>query len=115
LGVVSYYESRPSYITSKKITGELVFLNGEALVDIAEKVVVIESADPGYDWVFTKNPAALITKYGGPASHMAIRCAESGLPAVIGAGEMLYDSLSHASSVVIDCENERIEPHGKVS
>ncbi len=115
LSLVTYYDSRPSYITSKKITGDLVFLKGEALIDITGKIVIIESADPGYDWIFTKSPAALITKYGGPASHMAIRCAESGLPAVIGAGELLYDSLSHASAVVIDCENERIEPHGKVS
>jgi len=115
LSMVSYYDSRPNYITNKKVTGDLVFLNGEALVTITNKIVVIESADPGYDWIFTKDPAALVTKYGGPASHMAIRCAESGLPAVIGAGEMLYESLLHATSTLIDCENERIEPHGKVS
>ncbi|HEV7453731.1 MAG TPA: PEP-utilizing enzyme [Candidatus Saccharimonadales bacterium] len=115
LGVVSYYDSRPSFITSKKVTGDLVFLNGEMRTNITGKIVAIESADPGYDWVFTKKPAALVTKYGGPASHMAIRCAESGLPAVIGAGEMLYESLQQASAIVIDCENERIEPHGKMS
>lgn len=40
---------------------------------------------------------------------MAIRCAELGLPAVIGVGDMLYESLIHAKSVIIDCENQRIE------
>jgi phosphohistidine swiveling domain-containing protein len=113
LEVVSYYTSRPNFITSKKMSGEAVFLKGDAREDITGKVVIIESADPGYDWVFTKNPGALITKYGGPASHMAIRCAELSLPAVIGAGEMTYESLANARSVTIDCENERIEPHGK--
>lgn len=114
LEIVSYYDSRPSFITSKKTTGDIIVLNGEAQEDISGKIVVIESADPGYDWVFTKNPAALITKYGGPASHMAIRCAELGLPAAIGVGEILYTSLAQAASVVVDCENERIEPHGRV-
>jgi phosphohistidine swiveling domain-containing protein len=113
LDVVTYYDSWPSYITNKKVSGDLVFLDQDTLADITNKVVVIESADPGYDWIFTKNPAALITKYGGPASHMAIRCAESGLPAVIGAGEKLYESLTHGSSVSIDCENERIDLRGK--
>lgn len=115
MSTVTYYDSHPSYITNKKMTGSLVFLKGKSLVDIKGKVVVIESADPGYDWILTKSPAALITKYGGPASHMAIRCAESGLPAIIGAGEMLYDSLSRTNAVTIDCENEHIELHGEVS
>ena len=113
IDVVSYYQSRPSFITSKKVTGDIVLLNGEAQDGITDKIVVIESADPGYDWVFTKGPAALITKYGGPASHMAIRCAESGLPAAIGVGETWYDSLKHATTAILDCENERIESQGK--
>lgn len=115
LDVVSYYDSHPSFITNKKTGGKLIFLSGETQEDIAGKIVVIESADPGYDWIFTKGPRALITKYGGPASHMAIRCAESGLPAVIGVGEVLYELLAHASSIVLDCENEHIKPHGGVN
>lgn len=107
--IVSYYDSRPNYITAKKIMGDTIRLVGNNQEDVAGKVVMIESADPGYDWVFAKKPIALITKYGGPASHMAIRCAELGLPAVIGAGDMLYESLLHANSVIIDCENQRIE------
>lgn len=115
LEVISYYEPRPNYITNKKIKGDIVLLSGQTQDDITGRVVVIESADPGYDWVFAKRPAALITKYGGPASHMAIRCAELGLPAIIGAGDMLYESLLHTSSVILDCESQRIEPRGTVS
>jgi phosphoenolpyruvate-protein kinase (PTS system EI component) len=71
-------------------------------------VVIIENADPGYDWIFTKNPAGLITKYGGVASHMAIRCAEIELPAAIGCGEILYDKLVESSKIRLDCVNEQI-------
>ena len=53
-------------------------------------IVFIPNADPGFDWIFSKKPSGLITKYGGIASHMAIRCAELGLPAAIGCGEILF-------------------------
>jgi len=76
--------------------------------DIENKIVIIENADPGYDWIFAKNPVGLITKYGGVASHMAIRCAEIGLPAAIGCGEMLYDKLIQSSKIGLDCVNEQI-------
>ena len=39
---------------------------------------------------------------------MAIRCAEIGLPAAIGCGEMLYDKLIRSSKVRLDCVNEQI-------
>ena len=61
--------------------------------------VLLENADPGFDWIFTKNPAGLITKYGGVASHMSIRCAEIGLPAAIGCGESLFNRFSRKYNV----------------
>ena len=52
-------------------------------------IVLIESADPGFDWIFSHAITGLVTKYGGANSHMAVRCAEFGLPAAIGCGERL--------------------------
>jgi glutamine kinase len=49
-------------------------------------IIAIESADPGFDWIFARAPAAIVTGYGGPNSHMAIRCAELHCPAVLGLG-----------------------------
>ena len=43
---------------------------------LRNKIVLIEGADPGFDWIFSQNIAGLITKYGGANSHMAIRSAE---------------------------------------
>lgn len=115
LEVVTYYDSQPNYITSKKIQGDIVLLKGEIDTEITGKIVVLEAADPGYDWIFTKRPAALITKYGGPASHMAVRCAEIGLPAIIGSGDLLYESIQHANSILLDCENHKIELMGEIN
>ena len=107
--VIHYYISKPNYITKKQITENVLVLNPKSKIpDIENKVVIIENADPGYDWIFTKNPAGLITKYGGVASHMAIRCAEIELPAAIGCGEILYDKLVESSKIRLDCANEQI-------
>ena len=107
--VIRYYISKPNYITKKQITENVLVLNPKSKIpDIENKVVIIENADPGYDWIFTKNPAGLITKYGGVASHMAIRCAEIELPAAIGCGEILYDRLVESSKIRLDCANEQI-------
>lgn len=114
LEVVTYYDSQPNYITNKKVQGDIVLLKGDAQVDVTGKIVVLEAADPGYDWIFAKKPAALITKYGGPASHMAVRCAELGLPAIIGSGDLLYESFMLANSIILDCENHKIELKGAI-
>lgn len=104
--IISPYDSRPNYITNKKAQGEVIILDNNNHADVTGKVVIIEAADPGYDWIFAKKPAALITKYGGPASHMSVRCAELGLPAMIGVGEHVYESLLRAEYLTLDCENQ---------
>ncbi|CAD6513911.1 conserved hypothetical protein [metagenome] len=108
--IINYFVSKPNFITSKKITSSLCYLEKyqQKINNIENNIILIEHADPGFDWIFTKNPAGLITKYGGVASHMAIRCAEIGLPAAIGCGEILYDKLKSSSTVMLDCENNEV-------
>ena len=106
---ISYPMSKPNFITSKKLFSELISV--EKIDDISilkNKIILLENADPGFDWIFSSNPSGLITKYGGVASHMAIRCAELGLPAAIGCGELLYEKLKHASKIHLDCQNSQI-------
>ena len=94
----------PNFITNKKITAKTVVLHletDEAL--LTDRVVIIEGADPGFDWIFSKKIAGLITKYGGVNSHMAIRCAEFGIPAAIGCGEQRFEKLITKSKVHLDC------------
>ena len=72
-------------------------------------IICIENADPGYDFLFSKNIKGLITKYGGQNSHMAIRCAELNLPALIGVGEKVYNKILENKYVKIDCNLKKID------
>ncbi|WP_417857447.1 PEP/pyruvate-binding domain-containing protein [Xanthomarina gelatinilytica] len=103
-----YYEnSKPNFITQMCIEGQLVVLSSEK-VDITDKIVVIENADPGFDWIFSHKIKGLVTKYGGAASHMAIRCSEFGLPAAIGCGTKIFESLENYDIIQLDCLNQKI-------
>ena len=107
--IISYYSARPNFITHKKAEGETVNLGDvEQDIDLNEKIVLIESGDPGYDWIFTRNIAGLITEYGGIASHMAIRCAEFEIPAAIGCGKVIFNNLKKAPAIILDCGQGRI-------
>ena len=107
--VVTHYLAKPNYITTKIITGDLShLLPSETKQELNNTIVIIENADPGYDWIFTKGLIGLVTKYGGVASHMAIRSAELGLPAAIGCGEILFEQLLNAKRIMLDCKNQQI-------
>lgn len=101
-------DDRPNFITTKKTIAKTVLLDNEKDSDICGKIVVIEKADPGYDWIFAKKIAGLVTRYGGAASHMAIRCAEFEIPAAIGCGEKIFSFVCRQNSLEIDCKNGKI-------
>lgn len=107
---LDYLESHPNFITTRTAEGPPLLLQGASgsiELDLAKKIVFIENADPGYHWIFSHNIAGLITKYGGAASHMAICCAEFGIPAAIGCG-VKFDTLASAETVRLDCANNQL-------
>ena len=106
--IIEISESKPNFIGNKMIIEEIVLLEETPEENITGKIVVISKADPGFDWIFTKNIGGLVTKYGGVASHMAIRCAEFGIPAAIGCGEKIYDYVEKCKKIKLDCKNQRI-------
>lgn len=108
LDMIYVYEARPNFITSKVVEGEVVNLEEEPLADISGKIVAVTKADPGFEWIFAKGIKGFITKYGGAASHMAIRCAEFEIPAAIGCGEKIYSEVSKMSYIELDCNNGKI-------
>ncbi|RXM78521.1 hypothetical protein DP144_03150 [Clostridium tetani] len=106
--IIRIGESRPNFITNKSIYGEVSFLEEDQNAEIEDKIIVITKADPGFDWIFAKGIKGLITKYGGVASHMAIRCAEFGIPAAIGCGEKIYNYVLGLNTINLDCKKGKI-------
>ncbi len=100
-------QAEPNFITQRQVMAPVVSFQQRDQLHGA--IVVIPSADPGFDWIFSHRIAGFITAYGGTNSHMAIRANELGLPAVIGAGEMLYRQWAAAKMLRIDCANRRVE------
>ena len=73
------------------------------------KIICISSADPGYDYIFTKRIKGLVTMFGGINSHMAIRCSELKIPAAIGVGERMFKDISNAKIARINSVSEKID------
>lgn len=105
LYIVPLEVDQPNFITRKNAGANVVEISGSSLdpTVIDGKIVLIESADPGYDWIFSRPICGLITRYGGANSHMAIRCAEFELPAAIGCGEQIFERARKSLSVELHC------------
>jgi len=94
---------QPNFITMGRVEAKVVPESRLTDEDLAGAVIAIGSADPGYDWLFTRGIGGLITEFGGVNSHMAIRAAELDIPAVIGCGETNFRRWSAARRVDLDC------------
>lgn len=110
LDIIEHNVSDPNFVTSKVVTAPIYHLIGDVDKSKLEgSIVLTEGADPGYDWIFLHPIKGLITRYGGAASHMTIRCAEFGLPAAIGCGEEWHKKLMSAKNVELNCSNKQIK------
>ena len=107
---VHFYEEKailPTFTGSKKISGKIIEIkNSNLSKSIKDRIVMIKNADPGFDFIFMKKIKGLITAFGGPNSHMFIRCNELNIPAIIGIGEKQYNNLLNKENITID-PNER--------
>jgi len=108
--IVPLHRAMPNFVTEQYIEADICILSSDigTSVDLNGKIVCIENADPGYDWIFIQNIAGLITKFGGTNSHMAIRCAEHCVPAAIGCGEQLFNALVNHRKVVLNCRDKKL-------
>lgn len=102
----------PTFVGSARAAAALVVVDMQTRpADVPPRAIVaIASADPGYDWIFARQPAGLITAFGGPNSHMAIRCAELGVPAVLGLGWERWQRLAQARWLEIDTPAQAVTP-----
>ena len=97
-----------NYIGQGTVSGEILFLDGieNNRNNLDNKIIVIPAADPGWDWIFNYKIKSLITEFGGPNSHMAIRCAEHNIPAILGIGEKNFSAILNSKNLVVDFSNE---------
>ncbi|XKU40910.1 PEP-utilizing enzyme [Pseudomonas [fluorescens] ATCC 17400] len=107
--VFLYPATQPNFVGTGRVRGACVDLSqSKGEQNLAGKIALIPQADPGYDWLFGRQIAGLITMYGGANSHMAIRAAEFGLPAALGVGETEYRALATAHTLELDASNRMI-------
>lgn len=103
--------SEPNFITQSRIIGNVIKFDPKK--DMNKKmdgaIICIPNADPGYDWLFSHRIGGLITAWGGANSHMAIRAGELNIPAIIGAGELLYEKWSNSKRLNINCSSKIVE------
>ena len=97
-----------NYIGQGTVSGEILFLDGTEnnRNNLDNKIIVIPAADPGWDWIFNYKIKSLITEFGGPNSHIAIRCAEHNIPAILGIGEKNFSAILNSKNLVVDFSNE---------
>ena len=109
--IYSYSENinKVNFVGNKTVILNTVFYKKEIKTKLKNKIVCIESADPGYDFIFNENIGGLITKFGGANSHMAIRCAELGLPAAIGVGSLLFKNITDAKIISLNPSSNKID------
>ena len=110
--IYSFYNMKTSanYVTKKIALGNIYQISDEKFnkKNLDNKIILIENADPGYDFIFAYKIKGLITKYGGANSHMSIRCLELNIPAVIGIGEEKFNGLLLKNYVEIDCNQKKV-------
>jgi len=102
-------EGQPNFITNLSISAEYEVIKIDTNVEeinLKDKIILIEGADPGYDWLFGHEISGLITCYGGANSHMAIRCAELNIPAAIGVGDLIFNNLNKTLNIKLDPVNK---------
>jgi len=98
-----------NFITEKKIIANTIEFKNQNISKLKNKIVIIKSADPGYDFLFNYDIKGLITHFGGSNSHMAIRCLELNIPAAIGVGEQLFLKLTKSDcKIELNCKSKMI-------
>jgi glutamine kinase len=98
----------PNFITRNSVTAPTSSLSA-APESLAGTILFVPRADPGFDWIFSRGIVGFVTQFGGVNSHMAIRAGELGIPAVIGAGETLFQRWGSARTLHVDCSNQTVQ------
>ncbi len=109
LRIVRFGRAAPTFITRQRVKAPILVLEDPSIhCDVSGAIVVIPNADPGFDYLFHSGAVGIITKNGGPASHMCIRAVELQMPACIGCGEHQFSVLRSVQALLLDCSSRQL-------
>lgn len=108
IDVINQTEGDAIYITDKIVEAEVVDLKDDEFRNIDGKIVALSTVNSGYNWIFTRNIAGFVAKYGDANSAMARRCAKLGIPAMIGCGEKIYGKVVRMEKIRLDCAAKKV-------
>ena len=98
-------ENSPNFITNNITKGEIKKINvSDKKFDLTNKIVCIENADPGFDFIFSHKIKGQLQNMG--FNYMSIRCSELNTPAAIGVGDEIFESLYNKNRLELNCENK---------
>ena len=100
--------TKPNFVGNTLSKGDIILGSQNNMNLLKNKIVLLPNADPGWDWVFSIPIKGLITKYGGPNSHMAIRAAEKNIVSVFGVGDDLFNQIQQTKTLEIDPKNKKL-------
>lgn len=108
IDVIDIDEEIPDYLTDKCVSGEIAYYDEGHDVDVTGKIVLLSKVTLAYDWIFTKDIKGIITKKDTKDSRIAKRCKELNIPAALGCGEKLFNSVLMMKRIQLDCGNNKI-------
>ena len=108
IDVIDIDEEIPDYLTDKCVSGDIVYYDEGHDVDVTGKIVLLSKVTLAYDWIFTKDIKGIITKKDTKDSRIAKRCKELNIPAALGCGEKIFNSVLMMKRIQLDCGNNKI-------
>ena len=106
--LTSKLNTKPNFIGQSIVKGELSPISEKKNQRYKDKIILLPNADPGWDWILNLPIKGMVTKYGGPNSHMAIRASEKNITSVFGVGDDLFKELQNSNILEIDPLNKKL-------
>ena len=100
--------TKPNFVGQNSTKAKVIIISENKTNQLKNKIVLLPNADPGWDWIFNLSIKGLVTKYGGPNSHMAIRASEKNITSVFGTGEELFNQIKNSNLLEIDPKNKKL-------
>ena len=100
--------TKPNFVGQSIVKAELSHISEKKHQLYKNKIILLPNADPGWDWILNLPIKGMVTKYGGPNSHMAIRASEKNITSVFGVGDDLFKELQNSKILEIDPLNKKL-------